>query len=115
MRRRGRRRRIRLRLRLHRLALAAVVAYALALGVQQQADLWRLAAETRRAQAELARIKARREALEAAIRRWHDPEVLELEARRRLGLARPGEIQYITVPGPGLGDEADGGEARPPR
>lgn len=53
------------------------------------------------------RLEARLEALgeenadlEAEVERLKDPEELELEARERLGMVRPGERAYVFVPQP---------------
>lgn len=106
---RRRRRSRRLRVNLHRLVLTVVLVYALALGLRQQVYLARLERDIRATRAELDEARARRAALEAAIRRLQDPAVVELEARRRLGLARPGEIQYVTVPAAGAPAGAEDG------
>ncbi len=46
----------------------------------------------------LSELRAERDALEAKIRRLNDPAYLERVARRCLGMVRPGEIPFVTVP-----------------
>lgn len=99
------------RIRWSRLVLVLVLLYALGLGIRQQVYLAQLRAEVRALELELAATRARRVELEEAVRRLRDPATVELEARRRLGLARPGEIQYVTVPGPDAGAAPAGGAA----
>lgn len=48
----------------------------------------------------LAKVEAENRTLETTVSRLRDPAMLELEARGRLGRARPGEQPYVFVPGP---------------
>jgi len=52
-------------------------------------------------------LQEERRQLEHELERLHDPEYLEELARRCLGMVRPGEISFVTVP--------EGGKARPAR
>jgi cell division protein FtsL len=52
-------------------------------------------------------LQRERQELEAEIEKLHDPEYLEELARKCLGMVRPGEIAFVTVP--------KGGKARPNR
>ena len=52
-------------------------------------------------------LQRERERLEAEIVRLNDPEYLEELARKCLGMVRPGEISFVTVP--------EGGKPRPAR
>jgi cell division protein FtsL len=52
-------------------------------------------------------LQRERQQLEAEIDKLHDPEYLEELARKCLGMVRPGEIAFVTVP--------KGGKPRPAR
>jgi cell division protein FtsB len=57
---------------------------------------------------ELAALRAERTQLEHRIEQFHNPAYLERQARRCLGMIRPGEIVFVPVP-------EEGEPARPSR
>jgi len=63
---------------------------------------------------EQAETRERVEALEHARQQLEDPAFVAAEARRRLHMARPGEVTYVVIPpeGEGPADAAEG--AAPP-
>lgn len=95
------------RVRVHglRLAMTLLVLYALALMVEQQAKAMQLQREIRYLQQQLEALRQEKAELQEQIRKYTDPSVIQQEARRRLGLARPGEIQYFVLPS-GWGSES---------
>ncbi|MGO2632715.1 MAG: FtsB family cell division protein [Galactobacter sp.] len=53
--------------------------------------------ELRAAQAKLAEETATKERLDDELKRWDDPEYVKQQARERIGMAVPGEKQYVNV------------------
>ncbi|HWC32594.1 MAG TPA: septum formation initiator family protein [Actinomycetota bacterium] len=74
-----------------------VVALAMALAVPLR-QYFEQRAEIAGLERRLVELRAERDALEAKIRRLNDPAHLERVARRCLGMVRPGEIPFVTVP-----------------
>lgn len=56
--------------------------------------------EVRSAQAKLAEETATKERLDDELKRWDDPEYVKQQARERIGMAVPGEKQYVNVGNP---------------
>jgi cell division protein FtsB len=56
----------------------------------------------------VATLEDQRAGLSAQLRRLRDPEYLEQLARQCLGMVKPGEIRFVTVP-------EGGGAPKPPR
>ena len=73
------------------LALAAATAVPLRQYFRQQGEIAAL-------ERKVVALKEQRAALEQRIERLHDPEYLELLARRCLGMVKKGEIAFVTVP-----------------
>jgi cell division protein FtsB len=60
-------------------------------------------AEIEGMQQRIEQLEAQRQRLEGRIEQLHDPEYLERMARECLGMVKPGEIAFATVPEDGKG------------
>ena len=85
-------------------ALILVLAMALIVPVRQYLEQRARVAEL---ETTVDLLQEERDRIEARIDQLRDPEHLELLARKCLGMVKPGEISFVTVP--------EGGRSRPPR
>ncbi len=85
-------------------ALVLVLALAMVVPVRQYFEQRSQMAELQRT---VEQLEVQRARMRAQLERLHDPDYLERVARECLGMVRPGEIPFVTVP--------EGGDPQPPR
>ncbi|MGH2725286.1 MAG: FtsB family cell division protein [Actinomycetota bacterium] len=85
-------------------AVVLVLAVALIVPLRQYMEQRSRVAEL---EAKVELLQRERDRIEGRIERLRDPAYLEILARKCLGMVRPGEVSFVTVP--------EGGQPRAPR